>query len=423
MRAAVHVISKLVEICERVVVVEQARRRSPLPIGERDHLLVHDDGPFRRPRLLNLGARACPEVSRLLFHEADMIVAPNALAACVTALNQFDAASPYDAFVLLTEAETVIHLGGDGSLLVSEDSRAFGRGQRWTIAGGVIAVTRICHEALGGWDENLVGWGGDDDVQGMKLRKLGLRCLEMPQVAHHLHHGHAKRSENDYVRHARNVELVDRMAAMGRDEISAYVRDNDFSGRGLSAPKFSRRYFHEQVTGWFDFDDLYREAVERVEHQGKFVEVGAFHGKSTAFMAVEIANAHKPIEFYVVDPWEDPEEETLHRLDAVRWRSFDIFIGHMAEGDVLDVIRPLRLKSIDAARIFDDGSLDFVFIDAAHDEASAAADIAAWWPKIKSGGVLAGHDYASWAPGVVAAVDRAFGVQFERRNNSWLKRK
>lgn len=37
--------------------------------------------------------------------------------------------------------------------------------------------------------------------------------------------------------------------------------------------------------------------------------------------------------------------------------------------------------------------LDFAYIDAAHDAASVRSDIATWWPKIKPGGVMGGHDF------------------------------
>jgi predicted O-methyltransferase YrrM len=39
------------------------------------------------------------------------------------------------------------------------------------------------------------------------------------------------------------------------------------------------------------------------------------------------------------------------------------------------------------------GSFDFVYIDARHDYASALEDIRDWWPKVRRGGILAGHDY------------------------------
>lgn len=59
-----------------------------------------------------------------------------------------------------------------------------------------------------------------------------------------------------------------------------------------------------------------------------------------------------------------------------------------------------------AAELFEDESLDFVFIDALHDLDSVRLDLRAWFPKVRSGGLFTGHDYNTkkW-PGVVQAVN------------------
>ena len=62
------------------------------------------------------------------------------------------------------------------------------------------------------------------------------------------------------------------------------------------------------------------------------------------------------------------------------------------------------MTSVEAAKTFDDESLDFVYIDANHEIAEVKADMSAWWPRVKIGGVLCGHDYFS-NRGVKKAVD------------------
>jgi len=70
----------------------------------------------------------------------------------------------------------------------------------------------------------------------------------------------------------------------------------------------------------------------------------------------------------------------------------------------------LVMTTHEAADYVPDGSLDFVFIDADHSDAAVTDDIARWQSKVRKGGWLGGHDYhRKKFPGVVAAVDRAFG--------------
>ncbi len=71
---------------------------------------------------------------------------------------------------------------------------------------------------------------------------------------------------------------------------------------------------------------------------------------------------------------------------------------------------PIKLTSILAYQKFDDESIDFLFLDASHQYEDVMADLSKWWPKIKKGGYLAGHDYYNnpeWG-GVKKAVDEFF---------------
>ena len=76
-----------------------------------------------------------------------------------------------------------------------------------------------------------------------------------------------------------------------------------------------------------------------------------------------------------------------------------------------------RMASLDAAELVDEGSLDLVFIDADHSYSGCLADCWAWWPKVKPGGWLSGHDYLNsdrrFTFGVNQAVDE-FVAKVER---------
>lgn len=52
-----------------------------------------------------------------------------------------------------------------------------------------------------------------------------------------------------------------------------------------------------------------------------------------------------------------------------------------------------RMLSLQAAPLFDDGYFQMVYLDGNHSHFAVSADIAAWWPKVRPGGILAGHDF------------------------------
>jgi len=57
------------------------------------------------------------------------------------------------------------------------------------------------------------------------------------------------------------------------------------------------------------------------------------------------------------------------------------------------------------------GLVDLAFVDADHSYEAASSDIKYWLPKVRPGGILAGHDYTSVFPGVVQAVHELVAAQ------------
>jgi predicted O-methyltransferase YrrM len=164
-------------------------------------------------------------------------------------------------------------------------------------------------------------------------------------------------------------------------------------------------HFFENIEGWFNSEDLYRERVAVAEDGARFVEIGAWKGRSAAFMAVEIANSGKQIHFHVIDNFRGSEEHKEH--ECVRSRTLmQEFLQNMLP--VSGHHSTLVADSAAAADYFANASIDFCYIDAAHDYESVKRDILAWLPKMKPGATLAGDDYKFY-PGVKQAVDEVLG--------------
>jgi len=71
--------------------------------------------------------------------------------------------------------------------------------------------------------------------------------------------------------------------------------------------------------------------------------------------------------------------ENCHR-ELVKW----------TDGKTVELVRKY---SVDAAADYPDEYFDYVHIDADHTYDAVLADLNAWWPKVKVGGVISGHDY------------------------------
>jgi len=134
---------------------------------------------------------------------------------------------------------------------------------------------------------------------------------------------------------------------------------------------------------------------------GYAAEVGVAEGYFSFYLL-----DHVPfLTCYLIDPWEiqnvpgysvhgDNDQDA--RFERVRK------VAEKYHGRAVLIREVSSLASLH----FRDHDLDFVYIDANHTLESTREDIRLWWPKVKSGGVLAGHDYLA---GEIHGVD--YGVK------------
>jgi len=106
--------------------------------------------------------------------------------------------------------------------------------------------------------------------------------------------------------------------------------------------------------------------------------------------------------------------ETMRQAqrEAVACTGFANYRAQIVQGDTADTADKVQ-----------DGSLDFVFVDADHSFHGVCRDIRAWLPKVKLGGFIGGHDYGDPNfPGVEGAVHLFFDPEDVERgaNFTWF---
>lgn len=179
-------------------------------------------------------------------------------------------------------------------------------------------------------------------------------------------------------------------------------------------------HFYQKIDGWFDYKNVYSDIVKNAQNGSKFVEIGAWLGRSTSFMANEIKQSGKNIKFYVVDTWEGSNEIYHENFKKNYGSVYKHFIENTSS--LKDYIMPIISLSYEAPRYFDDLSLDFVYIDADHSYDIVKKDIISWYPKVKYGGIIAGHDYYNCKQ-VQMAVEDTIGRDLYFDRLTWLYKK
>lgn len=151
----------------------------------------------------------------------------------------------------------------------------------------------------------------------------------------------------------------------------------------------------KDIQGWFNFEYIYDEAIEKANKGSVFVEIGCWKGRSTAYMAQKIKESGKDIMFFAIDTFEGaPDNYQQNKLlKGMKQSLYSTFIENMINCDLTDYVFPIKMDSIEAAVLFEHKSVDFVFIDGDHNYKFIKGDLEVWHKKIKKDGVLAGHDY------------------------------
>jgi hypothetical protein len=159
--------------------------------------------------------------------------------------------------------------------------------------------------------------------------------------------------------------------------------------------------------------DVFDSQLDRPPTWG--AEIGVWRGEN----AYGLMTYYKHLTMYLVDNYDpelvgkgDLDPDDIEDAESDRYERLKDFVDL---GRTVDIYEP----SDEAYQYVPHRLLDFVFIDACHDYNSVHRDIGFWMPKIRKGGIIAGHDFGEFFPGVEKAVTAFFGNVMTRRSVWW----
>ncbi len=161
---------------------------------------------------------------------------------------------------------------------------------------------------------------------------------------------------------------------------------------------------------WGSEDPGFTEVIQRVQPK-LIIEVGTWKGGS----ALHMARLSPDSTLVCVDTWLGALEFWTDQNDETRYQALDLmygypmvyyqFLANVMHAGYQDRIIPFPVPSLIAARWFRlrEIQADLVYVDASHDYDDVLADLRAYWPIVRPGGMLFGDDWGVW-PGVHNAV-------------------
>lgn len=202
-----------------VIVVEQDKHSklntTALPCR---HIFLKSNMPFNRSWGFNVGARHANS-NILVLTDCDLIMNPEKFIEAVKQIENYDVVSPYTSVVDLTPQETNMDMGA--IINIDRPGRGETDNQKINICGGMTVFRKDAYAKIGGYHEDFIGWGGEDDFQAIKVKNF-LTWTEVPGRCFHLYH---ERVAPDMKWYQRNLQLLQKLSTMNKEELQKVINN------------------------------------------------------------------------------------------------------------------------------------------------------------------------------------------------------
>ena len=202
-----------------VIVVEQDKHSkiSDIKLTCR-HIFLKSNMPFNKAWGFNVGMKYANS-NVIVFGDSDLIMDPQEFIKSVKMLDQYDMVNPYNSVIDLNPQES--NSGLESMISINRPGRGETDIQKVPLCGGICIFRKEAIYKIGGWHEDFIGWGGEDDFQSVKVKAF-LKWYENTAKCYHIYHD---RSAPDMKWYQRNLQLLQKLSPMTKEELQKVINN------------------------------------------------------------------------------------------------------------------------------------------------------------------------------------------------------
>jgi hypothetical protein len=180
------------------------------------HIFTKSKMPFNRSWGFNVGLKHVNS-KVTVFTDCDLIMKPDLFINGLKLLEQYEMVSPYNSVVDLNPQESGLQL--EEMLKIDRPGRGENDIQKINISGGITMFRTEAIKKIAGWNEDFIGWGGEDDFQTIKVKNF-LTWHEQTGRCYHLYHD---KEVPDMKWYQRNLQLLQKLANLSKEELTKQI--------------------------------------------------------------------------------------------------------------------------------------------------------------------------------------------------------
>ncbi len=203
-----------------VIVIEQDKHSK---IGHLNlkcrHIFLKSNDPYNKSWSFNVATKYAKS-NVIVFGDSDLIMDPNKFIEGLKLLEQYEMVNPYSSVIDLDARESNLQL--DQLFLIDRPGRGQNDHQKVPLCGGICMFRKDTINKIGGWNEEFIGWGGEDDFQSIKVKNF-LTHTEIPNKCYHLFHN---REQPDMPSYQRNLQLLQTLSNLSKEDLIKSINKN-----------------------------------------------------------------------------------------------------------------------------------------------------------------------------------------------------